>query len=243
MTSRQIWSSEISSVNPVSISPKHGNHPRRRRRAPQPTGIQKENMSKSTPCNTDRQPEASSTVFRDAEQFLAEWYDASQRMSADRRSVLEKAVMQGLRTADVALDSGINRERARQHTEKAIEHMRKATDANPQGELAKVRDALIRISEADGITIWEFHRLGDRARQEITALLINVGAVTTEEYHLVPPASCLVPQPGKGHHNLDRAARTLRRFLLNQAGGVTPETAFKIQQPSHPAMKGWPHLE
>ena len=202
-----------------------------------------ENMTKPIPCNAHRQPEAPSTVFRDAGQFLSEWDDASRSMSADRRSIANKAMLQGLRMADVALESGISRERARQQTERAINHMRKATDANPQGELAHVRDALTRISEAAGIPIWDFHRLGDRTQQDMTEYLINLAAINTEESHLLGPASRLVPQPGKGRPNLDSAARILRRFLLKQAGGVTPGTAFRALEPSRTAIAIWPHLD
>ncbi len=199
-------------------------------------------MGKSS-HTANRQPEASSTVFRDTRQFLSEWHDTSRRMSANRRSVADKAMMQGLRMADVARESGISREWARQQTEKAINHMRKATDANPQGELAHTRDALTHISEAAGIPVWEFHRVGDRTRQRMTEHLINLSAITPEESHLVAPASRLVPQPGKGRPNLDSAARILRRFLLKQAGGVTPEKAFRALEPSHDAMEIWPHLD
>lgn len=199
-------------------------------------------MGKSS-YTADRQPEASSTIFRDPEQFLSEWYEASQGMSASRRSIAEKVMLQGARLMDAAQESGVSGERARQQTERAINHMRKATDANPQGELAHVRDALTRISEAAGIPIWNFQRLGDRARQDMTEYLINLSAITTEESHLLGPASRLVPQPGRGRPRLDSAASILRRFLLKQASAVTPETAFRVLEPSHDAMKIWPHLD
>ena len=124
-------------------------------------------MGKST-YTAIRQPEASWTIFRDPEQFLSEWYEASQRMSANRRSIVEMVVMQGARLKDAAQEAGVSRERVRQQTERAINHMRKATDANPQGELAHVRDALTRISEAAGIPIWEFQRLGYKAQKDMT---------------------------------------------------------------------------
>ena len=199
-------------------------------------------MGKSN-YTANRQPEASSTVFRDTEQFLSEWYEASQGMSANRRSIAEMIVMQGVRLIDAAQEAGVSGERARQQTEKAIHHMRKATDANPQGELAHVRDALTRISEAAGIPIWNFQRLGDRAQQDMTECLINLSAINTEESHLLGPASRLVPQPGNGRPNLDSAARILRRLLLKQGGGITPEKAFSVLEPWHDAMEIWPHLD
>ncbi len=202
-----------------------------------------ENMTKPIPCNAHRQPEAPSTVFRDAGQFLSEWHDASRRMSADRRNIADKAMLQGLRMADVAQETGISRERARQQTERTISHMRKAADANPQGELAHARDALTRISEEAGIPIWEFHRVGDRTRQRMTEHLINLSAITPEESHLVAPASRLVPQPGRGRPLLDRATHILRRFLLKQAAPVTPGTAFRALEPSHVGIAIWPHLD
>ena len=199
-------------------------------------------MGKSS-YTANRQPEASSTIFRDPEQFLSEWYEASQGMSANRRGIAEMVVMQGARLKDAAQEAGVSGERVRQQTERAINHMRQATDANPQGELAHVRDALTRISEAAGIPIWEFQKLRKRTQQEMTGYLINLSAINTEESHLLGPASRLVPQPGKGRPNLDSAARILRRFLLKQGSGVTPETAFKILKPSHDAMAIWPHLD
>ena len=191
----------------------------------------------------NRQPEVSWTVFRDTEQFLSEWYEASQGMSANRRSIAEMVVTQGANLSEAAQEAGVSGERARQQTEKAIHHMRRATDANPQGELAHVRDALTRMSEAAGIPIWNFQRLGDRAQQDMTEYLINLSAINTEESHLLGPASRLVPQPGNGRPNLDSAARILRRFLLKQGGGITPEKAFSVLEPWHDAMEIWPHLD
>ena len=201
-----------------------------------------ESMSESRP-NTDQQPEASSTVFRDTEQFLSEWHATRQGMRANRRRIAEMVVLQGARLVDVAGELGITREAVRQQAEGAIRRMRKAADTNPQGELAHARSALARISEAAGIPVWEFQRLGSRAQQAMTEHLINLSAIKTEEAHLVPPAARLVPQPGKGRPNLDNAAHVLRRFLLKQSAAVTPETAFRALKPWHDAMAIWPNLD
>ena len=152
-------------------------------------------------------------------------------------------MLQGASLMDAARELGITREGVRQQAESAVSRMRKAADANPQGELAHARDALAPISESAGIPIWDFPRLGDRSQREMTAYLINLSAIKTEEAHLVAPASRLVPQPGKGRPNLESAARILRRFLLKQAGGITPERALRVLEPWHDAMAIWPHLD
>lgn len=198
-----------------------------------------------TTAATGAQPGVKSlpAVFRDPEQFLAEWNQACRGLSARTRETLERAVMRRERPGQIGREIAVTRERVRQIIEKALAPVRAAAAHNPSCELARARDALSEIAETTGLPVWSFRRYRDPTQREIEASLIKLGVLNDDQLLLLAAAAELVPRPPVERVSSRRLIKPLQKMLARETDGITAEEARHTLKSCESVLRAWPELD